>query len=741
MARNYVLFGTGYQFLLAKPRKTSRGIIERMITLIEHLAQTLQLRPTDVQRTLALLDEGNTIPFIARYRKEVTGELDEEQLRQIGEQAQKFRAVAERRESIRQSLTEQGVLTAALAQALDTAVTLTALEDLYQPYKKKRQTRASKARERGLQPLADLILGQKSHNKSLEQLAQPYLSDDVPDSGAAWAGASDIVAETIADQPEIRGQVRQKAAQFGTVQTSRVPNSDDPKGVYTLYYEFAQRVDKLRPHQVLALNRGEAEKILRVKLDVPERDWLRVIASRYLPRRSSPFAELLEGAIQDAAQRLLLPAIERDVRRLLTEQAEAHAIEVFAANLRGLLTQPPLAGQVVLALDPGFRTGCKVAVVDVTGKVLDTAVIYPHPPQNQPAKSQQTLQQLVQKHTVTLIAIGNGTASRETEQLVADLIRNHLPHLHYLMVSEAGASVYSASPLAKEELPTLDVTLRGAVSIARRVQDPLAELVKIDPQSIGVGLYQHDVNQKQLAEALAGVVESVVNQVGVELNNASPALLTYVAGIGPKLASKIVAHREAQGAFGSREALKKVAGLGPKAFEQAAGFLRLNHGREPLDRTAIHPESYPIARKLLTEANISLTADSASREAALRPWQEPAQLRQSAQAWGVGEPTLRDIVAQLLRPGRDPREDVPPPVLRQDVLQMADLHPGLRLTGTVRNVVDFGAFIDIGVKQDGLLHRSQLPRGKTLTVGDIIDVTIQSVEENRGRIALGWVEG
>lgn len=711
------------------------------MNIYETIAHDLHIRPAQVQQTVDLLDDGNTIPFIARYRQEATGELDEEQLRAIADLLKKRRALEERRETIRAAITEQGKLTPDLAEKLATAVSLTELEDLYQPYKKKRQTRAEKARQRGLQPLADLLISQQKSGQSLAQLAQPYLNDDVPDPDAAWAGASDIVAEAIADNADIRGEVRAKAMQFGAVQVGRVPDSDDPKAVYELYYEFSQRVDRLRPHQILAMNRGESEKVLRVKLDVPERDWRRAIASRYLPRRHSPLAPLLEATIEDAAKRLLLPAIERDVRRQLSEQAEAHAIQVFADNLRGLLTQPPLVGHVVLALDPGYRTGCKVAVVDGQGKVLDTAVVYPHPPQNQTDKSEQTLTRLINQHGVTLLAIGNGTASRETEQLAAHLLTKlKRDNLHYLMVSEAGASIYSASPLAKQELPDLDVTLRGAVSIARRVQDPLAELVKIDPQSIGVGMYQHDVNQKQLGEALDSVVESVVNQVGVDVNSASPALLTYVAGIGPKLAENIVAHREQEGRFASRAALKKVAGLGPKSFEQSAGFLRVRHGREPLDSSAIHPESYPLAKRVLGKLELKMTDALGVREEKTRPWQTPTKLKELAAELGAGEPTLRDILAQIMRPGRDPREDVPPPLLRQDVLRMEDLQAGMRLAGTVRNVVDFGAFVDIGVKQDGLLHRSQLPRGEVLTVGDVVEVSILSIEIERGRIGLGWVD-
>jgi uncharacterized protein len=522
----------------------------------------------------------------------------------------------------------------------------------------------------------------------------------------------------------------------------------------------------LRPYQALAINRGETEKVLRVSVEVKERDWRDAVTREFRPDRRSPFAEQLALAIDDAAERLLLPAIERDVRRELTERAEEHAIQIFASNLRGLLTQPPLAGQTVLGIDPGFRTGCKIAVIDPTGKVLETGTIYPHEPQRQWDASLRTLATLVARHNVTLITIGNGTASRETEQLAATLIKqgtgnreqgtgnreqgtktesrspipDSRPLVHYLMVNEAGASVYSASALARAELPDLDVSLRGAVSIARRVQDPLAELVKITPQSIGVGLYQHDVDQPRLTTALDGVVESVVNRVGVDANVASPALLTHVSGIGPKLAERIVAHRNEHGPFASRQALKKVSGLGPKAFEQAAGFLRIRGGANPLDASAIHPESYTIAERLLSLAGLSPRTPPAEREAALQALTQQKPLPALAAELGAGVPTLIDILEQLIRPGRDPREDLPAPILRSDVLSLDDLKPGLQLKGTVRNVVDFGAFVDIGVKQDGLLHRSRMPRGTILTVGDIIDVEIQTVEPERGRIGLGWVE-
>jgi len=711
------------------------------MTHIDQIASQLKITARQIAATVELLDADNTIPFIARYRKEVTGSLDEEQIRNIADLLEKLRALDERRETILKSIEEQGKLTVALKTQILAAETRTELEDLYQPYKPKRKTRASVARERGLQPLADLILAQENPNVSLAELAVPYLSEQVSDPNEAWTGARDIVAETISDHPEVRRLTREKAAQWGSQRVERVKNSEDPRGVYQDYYEFDLRLDRLRPHQILAINRGEAEKVLRVKIEIPERDWRGAIRMIFPPNQRSPLTAQLELAAEDAAERLLLPAIERDLRRTLTEQAEAHAIQVFAENLRNLLNQPPLAGHTVLGIDPGFRTGCKVALVDPTGKILATETIYPHEPQKQAARATQSLTNLIKQHNVTLITIGNGTASRETEQLVAELIANlGKKDLHYLIVNEAGASVYSASPLARAEMPDLDVSMRGAVSIARRAQDPLAELVKIDPQSIGVGMYQHDVDQKELNHSLDAVVESVVNRVGVDINTASPALLTHVAGIGPTLATRIVEHRDQYGIFRSRTKIREVSGLGPKAFEQSAGFLRIRNGNNPLDRSAIHPESYAVAEKVLQRAGLEVAADPQEREPALNALRSRIPLAELATELGTGVPTLEDILEQLIRPGRDPREDLPAPILRSDVLKMEDLVTGMRLKGTVRNVVDFGAFVDIGVKQDGLLHRSQIPRNQGLGVGDIIEVEILKVEIERGRISLGWAK-
>ncbi len=705
------------------------------------ISQILNIHPAQVNATIELIDAGNTIPFIARYRKEVTGSLDEEQLRNIADWLEKLRSLDERRETVLKTIQEQGKLTEKLKSQILAAETRTELEDIYQPYKPKRKTRASFARERGLQSLADLILEQASAKKPIADIAATYLSEEISNSEAAWAGARDIVAEVISDHPEVRRITREKATQWGSQRVEKIKKAEDPRGIYQDYYEFEFRLDRLRPHQILAINRGEAEKILRVKIDIPERDWLNAINTYFPKNRNSPLAGHLELAAQEAAERLLLPAIERDLRRNFTEMAESHAIQVFAENLRNLLNQPPLSGRTILGIDPGFRTGCKVTVIDPTGKVIDSATIYPHPPQKQAAIAKEILTTLITQNHVTLISIGNGTASRETEQLVAELLASlNIENLYYLMVSESGASVYSASPLAREELPEMDVSMRGAVSIARRVQDPLAEFVKIDPKSIGVGMYQHDINQKELAESLDAVVESVVNNVGVELNTASPALLTHVAGIGPAMAARIVEHRENHGIFINRADIQKVKGLGPKAYEQAAGFLRIRDGDNPLDSSAIHPESYPIAEKVLQRADFDLAAEPQKREEALNSLRTQLSMDELAQSLGTGIPTLEDIFEQLARPGRDPREDLPAPILRSDVLKMEDLTTGMQLQGTVRNVVDFGAFIDIGVKQDGLLHRSQIPHGQKLGVGDIINVKIQKVEIERGRISLGWLK-
>lgn len=702
------------------------------------VAQRLKLRPEQVHATISLLDDGNTIPFIARYRKEATLNLDEFQIRQVEETVKQMRQVDDRRDTIIKSIDEQGKLTTQLSEKIATAETITELEDLYQPYKPKRRTRAGTARENGLEPLANMILRQSRKGETPQQAAQAFLNEAVTSIEEALQGARDIVAEVIADDAAVRGELREKALNFATLRASKIKSADDPKATYKTYYEFENRINYVKPHQTLAINRGEVEKILRVNVEIPERDWRGAIAGQYRANQQSAWAEQMQLAIEDCAKRLLLPAIERDARRMLTEAAEEHAIDVFATNLRGLLTQAPLQQQVVMGVDPAYRTGCKIAVIDASGKVLATTTIYPHEPRRQWRESQATLAKLIDKHGVTIVSIGNGTASRETEQLIAELTRS-LDDVQYAIVNEAGASVYSASELARAELPDLDVSIRGAVSIARRIQDPLAELVKIDPKSIGVGLYQHDVNQRALSDALDATVESVVNQVGVDVNTASPALLQYVAGIGPKLAENIVAHRDEKGAFSSRASIKKVSGMGPKAFEQSAGFLRVRGGKNPLDASAIHPESYDVAQAVIQRANVDWKQDANSIERALNDLVAGAPIDKLATELGTGALTLADILEQLVRPGRDPRDDVDPPLLRSDVLSMKDLQAGMVLKGTVRNVVDFGAFIDIGVKQDGLLHISKIPRGEDVSVGDVLDVSILSVDEQRGRIGLGWV--
>ena len=712
------------------------------MTHADQIATQLNVKPSQVTAVINLLDEGNTVPFIARYRKEMTGSLDDEQIRIIADELVRLRALDERRASILASITEQGKLTDELRDALTAAVTMTALEDLYAPYKKKRRTRAMAAREKGLEPLADLILKQDSGSPA--ELAGRFINEQVTSIEEALQGARDIVAEMISDNANVRAATREKALKFGKVRVEKIASAADEKAVYESYYEFECRVDRLQPHQILAITRGEKESVLRVHVDVPERDWLDAIQAEFEQDIISPFADQLALAIQDSAERMLLPAIERDVRREKGEGADNHAIQVFATNLRALLGQAPLAGHTVLGLDPGFRTGCKVAVVDPTGKLLDTGTIYPHEPKNDWKGAINTLQDMINRHHVTLITIGNGTASRETEKLAAEVVggsrSTSQPATRYLIVSEAGASVYSASALARAEFPELDVTIRGAVSIARRAQDPLAELVKIDPKSIGVGMYQHDVDQTALTHALDGVVESVVNSVGVDVNTASSALLTHVAGIGPKLAVNIVTHRDTNGPFRSRAALRKVAGLGPKAFEQAAGFMRIRDGANPLDGSAIHPESYAIAEAILARAGLKAGSPLQQRIPALELLASQTPLETLAAELGCGIPTLKDILEQLVRPGRDPRADTPAPILRSDVLKAEDLMTGMQLKGTVRNVVDFGAFVDIGLKGDGLLHKSQIPHGTVLKVGDIIDVEIQKIEAERGRIGLGWVK-
>jgi uncharacterized protein len=665
-------------------------------------------------------------------------------LRQIEARADYLRKLAERKESVLKSIEEQGKLTPELATAIDAATTLQAVEDLYLPYKPKRRTRATIARERGLEPLADLLLAQKE-TRPLDEVAAPFLNDEVPDAEAALAGARDILAERVTEDASVRGEARSLSLKkaFVVCQLAGDEKEVDSGGKYRLYHDVALPLAEIQPHQWLAINRGEADGALKARLDLPDDEILDIMEVIYLRGPRTAVRDQVQAAIADGYKRLLAPSLERDLHSTQTEGADDHAIKVFAANLRGLLLQPPLRGRVVMGIDPGYRTGCKVAVVDATGKVLGTVTISPHEPQKRWEEAKKMLAAAAESASVQVIAIGNGTASRETEQLAAELTSER-EGVQYAMVSEAGASVYSASPLARAELPNLDVSIRGAVSIARRLQDPLAELVKIDPKSIGVGLYQHDVDQKKLGEALDMVVESVVNYVGVDVNTASPALLGYVAGLSKSVAANVVAHRDENGPFKKRSDLKQVKGLGPKAFEQAAGFLRVPESANPLDNTAIHPESYPVVRRLLDLAGTRLGArDMMGRVQAVR---QELGLKGLAELLEVGEPTLLDILDGLARPGRDPRDDLPPPLLRQDVLKMEDLREGMRLKGTVRNVVDFGAFVDIGVKQDGLVHVSKMADHyvrnplDVVSVGDVVDVTVISVDPERGRIGLSMRE-
>ncbi|AEF94886.1 Tex-like protein [Desulfotomaculum nigrificans CO-1-SRB] len=708
--------------------------------MYKQIARELAIGEKQVAQTVKLLDDGNTVPFIARYRKEVTGELDEVQIRKIEERMTSLRNLAKRKEEVIHSIEEQGKLTEELKQAILAAETVTAVEDLYQPFRPKRKTRASAAREKGLEPLARWLF-QAPPGADPAAEALNYVNPDagVNNGEEALQGAMDIVAEMVSDDPETRGWVREFTFRRGELVTEVKDQAADERGVYRMYYEHREPVKFVPPHRILAINRGEKEDILRVKIEVNEDVILEQLNRRWIPAKSGA-ADLLKAAVQDGYRRLLAPTVERDIRNQLTDKGEEQAITVFSKNLRQLLLQPPVKGKVVLGLDPAYRTGCKWAVVDATGKLLEVGVIYPTPPQNKVAESRTEIIRLVDKYKVDIIAIGNGTASRETEQFVAELIQDQgWSNVKYIIVNESGASVYSASELAAKEFPELDVAQRSAVSIARRLQDPLAELVKIEPRSIGVGQYQHDVAPKRLEESLKGVVESAVNMVGVDLNTASPSLLSYVSGINSTVANNIVKYREENGQFKERSQLKKVPRLGPKAFEQSVGFLRIPGGVNPLDNTGIHPESYPVAQKLLQQIGCD-ESDLGSPE--IRSKLSKINVEETAKMLATGVPTLRDIIDGLLRPGRDPREDLPGPLFRTDVLKIEDLQPGMVLKGTVRNVVDFGAFVDIGLKNDGLVHRSELSDRPfrhpldVVAVGDIVDVRVLSVDLERGRVAL-----
>lgn len=705
--------------------------------IIRKLREEFGITQSQAENTVRLLDEGNTVPFIARYRKEMTGSLDDQIIRQLSERLTALRNLEDRRTQVRTAIAEQGRLTDALAAKLDAAQTQTEIEDIYRPFRPKRRTRASIAKEKGLQPLADIIWGQKLIGTP-EEAAKAFVDsgqgvDTVLD---AINGAMDILAEQISDDADLRKLLREETIKCGAIVSKKT--KDEPS-VYEMYYDYREPLKKAAGHRVLAMNRGEKEGFLSVKIEGEEEKLLQRMERRLI-RRSSDTADILRGVIADSYKRLIAPSLEREIRNDLTEKAEEAAIGVFRENLRQLLLQPPISGKVVLALDPAYRTGCKIAVIDTTGKPLETTVVYPTPPQNKTAEAEKKLLALIEKYGVDLISIGNGTASRESELFVAEMLKKTKRRVQYIIANEAGASVYSASKLGAEEFPDYDVSLRSAVSIGRRIQDPLAELVKIDPKSIGVGQYQHDMNQKRLGEALSGVVEDCVNSVGVDLNTASPALLSYVAGINTAVAKNILKYREEHGKFTARRELLKVAKLGPKAYEQCAGFLRLPESEMPLDRTGVHPESYAAAEGLLALCGYGL-ADVAARKVSglAKKIKSPEK---TAAELGIGVPTLEDIMRELEKPGRDPREDAPAPVLRSDVLSMEDLQEGMVLTGTVRNVIDFGVFVDIGVHQDGLVHISQICDRfikhplEAVKLGDVVQVKVLSVDLQKKRIAL-----
>ena len=713
------------------------------MNIINALAQELNANEKYVENVVQLLDEGNTIPFIARYRKELHGAMDDTTLRTLEERLQYLRNLDERRESVKKSIAEQGKLTDELAAAIDSAKTLAEVEDLYRPYKQKRRTRATAAREKGLEPLAALLFVQERSCPRPEEAARDFLSPEkgVDTVADALQGASDIIAEQISDDAVIRKALRDLLGRQGQLVSCAATEEDS---VYRLYYDFTQSLSKLQGHQILAINRGEKENMLKVSVTL-DRDRALPLLRRAVVKPGSPAMEFIKAAAEDAYDRLLFPSLEREERSVLTEQATEGAIGQFALNLKPLLMQPPVKGKVTMGLDPGYRMGCKVAVVDETGKVLDTTVVYPTYGARQEQEAIATLAKLIAKDGVENIAIGNGTASRETEQMAVKLIHQVNEagaHVSYMIVSEAGASVYSASKLAAEEFPQFDVNLRSAVSIARRLQDPLAELVKIDPKAIGVGQYQHDMPAKQLDEALSGVVEDCVNAVGVDINTASPSLLQRVAGLNGTTAKNVVAYREENGPFTSRAQIKKVPKLGPKAFQQCAGFLRVPESKSVLDNTAVHPESYDAAKALLELMGYTLADVRAEKLADLPQRLKAYGEAKAAEAVGVGIPTLRDITSELLKPGRDVREELPQPILRTDVMEMKDLKPGMVLSGTVRNVIDFGAFVDIGVHQDGLVHISQISNkfikhpSEVLSVGDVVKVVVLDVDEKKKRIGL-----
>lgn len=713
--------------------------------IIKTITDELNIKQNQVLNTIKLLDDGNTVPFIARYRKEMTGELDEVAIREIESRLEYLRNLENRKQEVIRLIDEQGKMTPKLAEEINKAKILQEVEDLYRPFKPKRRTRASIAREKGLEPLAEIFIAQEETEGELSELALPFVDEEkgVFSVDEAIQGAVDIIAERISDNAQFRKVIRKLTMNEGSL-SSR--GEEGQRSEYEIYYDYREPVKAVRPYRVLAINRGEREKFLSVKLDAPGEKIVDYLKSQTIKNNESVTVEQVSNAVEDAYKRLIAPSIEREVRNVITSDAEDHAIKVFSENLKNLLLQPPIRGRVILGIDPAYRTGCKIAAVDETGKLLETGVIYPTPPQNETEKSKKILQGIIDKYGVTIISIGNGTASRETELFTADLIKEMNKNLHYIVVNEAGASVYSASELAKEEFPDLDVSVRGAVSIARRLQDPLAELVKIDPKSIGVGQYQHDVNQKKLAESLAVVVESCVNTVGVDLNTASYSLLKYVSGITTSVAKNIVVYRDENGAFKGRGELKKVSRLGEQTFTQCAGFLRISDADNPLDNTPVHPESYTLAESMLKQIGIELEHIKSKGWADIKERLKTLDIHETAKQLKGGIPTIKDIIEAFMKPGRDPREDMPKPIFKTNVLKIEDLKPEMILKGTVRNVVDFGAFVDIGIGQDGLVHISELSDKyvrrtmDVVSVGEQVKVRVISVDIDRGRISLSMKE-
>lgn len=714
-------------------------MLEQNITA--YLANLLKLKTSQINAAIKLIDEGNTIPFIARYRKEATGDMKDEQLRDLNDKLIYVRNLIKRQNEIKNSIEEQGKMTPELSLAIDKVEKLQELEDIYLPYKQKKRTRAMIAKEKGLEPLAQFILKQEDSSEKLEDIALKYLNDEVTSSDEALAGASDIIAETISDSADIRAKLRQHLWQTSSLSITRDKEADSDEA-FLMYEDYTEPIKHLPSHRILAINRGESKDILKVKL-ISDIDKDIAIITKFILKQNSPYKEFLTNAIIDAYKRLIFPALEREIRNQLTETAQTQAIHVFASNLKQLLLQAPLAGYTVMGLDPGYRTGCKMAIVDATGQVLDHGVLYITMSDNAKAKSAQKLLDYIQKYKVNLISIGNGTASYETEEFVANLINEHKLPVHYLITNEAGASVYSASKLAVEELPEYDVTIRGAISIARRIQDPLAELVKIEPKAIGVGQYQHDVNQKELANTLDAVIEAAVNHVGVELNTASAALLKHIAGINATVAKNIIKYRDEHGIFASRKELLKVSRLGPTAYTQCAGFLRINGATCPLDNTPVHPESYPLAEQILAELGFSLEdlADKNKLDL-LKSKIKLVDIDKLATKLNAGVFTVKDILDALTKPGRDPREDLPAPLTRQNIIKLEDIKVGTIMRGTVRNITDFGVFIDIGIKTAGLIHISELSNKHVkhpldvVSVGDILNVLVISVDAKRNRIGL-----